>query len=399
MSGLSRVKLGDLLTELEAGFACSKSKLVEDGLPHLRPFNIGMAGQLDLRQLYCVPESEAPTSKRSLRGGDVLFNNTNSVELVGKCALIESDMEVGFSNNLTRLRVDATKLDAGFLVAYFMQRLQKGDFARICTRWVGQAAVNGTALRDLVIPLPPIEEQRRIVDLLNRAASIRRLAEAAQAKARDLIPALFVSMFGDPATNPKGWPLSTIGALLREKPNYGTMLKPSTDVKPWHSLRVANIQRGELSLADKKFVDLPAADERRHAVADGDLLMARAIGSLDHLGKCVVAFPGDQRWAFDSHLMRIRVDPERIRPEFVKYCFETPGGRRIFLQRVRQSNVQFNINVGELSSLEIPVPPMSLQRSFVESAAVAISQLDLAERAGRTAEALTQSMMADVFAA
>jgi type I restriction enzyme S subunit len=189
-----------------------------------------------------------------------------------------------------------------------------------------QPFIKPSDIKRRLVTLPPLDEQRRIVDLLNRASAIRRLAEAAQAKARALIPALFVDMFGDPATNPKGWPVSTIGALLREKPNYGTMLKPTLDVKPWHSLRVANIQRGELSLADKKFVDLPASDERRHAVTDGDLLMARAIGSLDHLGKCVVARPGEQRWAFDSHLMRIRVDPRRILPEFVKYCFETPGG-------------------------------------------------------------------------
>lgn len=117
--------------------------------------------------------------------------------------------------------------------------------------------ISKSNLKTIRVPLPPLDEQRRIVDLLNRASAIRRLAEAAQAKARDLIPALFAEMFGDPATNPKGWPVSSIGALLREKPNYGTMLKPSLEVLPWHSLRVANIQRGELSLADKKFVEPP----------------------------------------------------------------------------------------------------------------------------------------------
>ena len=62
-------------------------------------------------------------------------------------------------------------------------------------------------------PLPPLDEQRRIVDILNHAASIRRLREQAQAKAREIIPALFLDMFGDPATNPKGWKRRTLGEL------------------------------------------------------------------------------------------------------------------------------------------------------------------------------------------
>lgn len=57
------------------------------------------------------------------------------------------------------------------------------------------------------IPLPPLVEQQRIVDILDRAAAIQRLRRAAEEKAREIIPALFVDMFGDPATNPKGWPM------------------------------------------------------------------------------------------------------------------------------------------------------------------------------------------------
>lgn len=61
------------------------------------------------------------------------------------------------------------------------------------------------------IPVPPIEEQRRIVDILSRAEGIVRLRREAEKKAADLIPALFLDMFGDPATNPKGWPINFLG--------------------------------------------------------------------------------------------------------------------------------------------------------------------------------------------
>ena len=65
----------------------------------------------------------------------------------------------------------------------------------------------------LQIPLPPLDEQRRIVGLLDRAAEIRRSTDAARGRARAIIPALFLDTFGDPATNPKGWPVEPLGKL------------------------------------------------------------------------------------------------------------------------------------------------------------------------------------------
>ena len=59
--------------------------------------------------------------------------------------------------------------------------------------------------------VPPLPEQRRIVDLLSRAEGIVRLRREAEKKAAELIPALFLDMFGDPATNPKGWPVESLG--------------------------------------------------------------------------------------------------------------------------------------------------------------------------------------------
>jgi len=72
-ASMTVVSVGDLMLSDESGFACSKTKLVSEGLPHLRPFNITGDGSLDLTQLYRVPTSEAPASKRELLPGDVLF--------------------------------------------------------------------------------------------------------------------------------------------------------------------------------------------------------------------------------------------------------------------------------------------------------------------------------------
>jgi type I restriction enzyme S subunit len=67
------------------------------------------------------------------------------------------------------------------------------------------------------VPFPSLDEQRRIVDLLGRAAGIRRLREEALAKARAVGPALFLDMFGDPGANPKGWPVAPLGKVCLER--------------------------------------------------------------------------------------------------------------------------------------------------------------------------------------
>jgi type I restriction enzyme, S subunit len=150
------------------------------------------------------------------------------------------------------------------------------------------------------------------------------------------------------------------------------MIPPSKDELPWLSLRVANIQDWNLDLTDAKYIDLLPNDIARHSLIDGDLVMARAIASEEHLGKCVVANPGAAKWAFDSHLVRIRLDIRKASPIFVRDLFRSAGGRRIFLRSTRRTTVQFNVTTKEIRAMKIPVPPLSLQSEY----ATIVSDID-----------------------
>jgi type I restriction enzyme S subunit len=88
--------VGDFAEEIQPGFASGKHNKEGAGIPHIRPFNVDRQGQLDLSQIKSVaPDSDA----KRLQTGDVLFNNTNSPELVGKTAFIACAGDWGFSNN------------------------------------------------------------------------------------------------------------------------------------------------------------------------------------------------------------------------------------------------------------------------------------------------------------
>lgn len=246
------------------------------------------------------------------------------------------------------------------------------------------------------IPVPPLSEQHRIVDILSRAEGIVRLRRDAQQKAAELLPGIFIDMFGDPAINPKGWPIVTLGSLLAEPPTLGTMTKPSPTEGKWLDLRVANIQGGKLRLDDKKWVDLPREQIGRFALRAGDIVLARAIGSLDHLGKAVVVYP-DSDWTFDSHLMRVRLDGMRLLSEVFKGFLESKSGRDEFLKHTRQSAVQFNINGKELRAIQIFLPPIALQREYLAHTEGVQSILSQQSAATAKAEATFAALLAQVF--
>jgi type I restriction enzyme S subunit len=107
--------------------------------------------------------------------------------------------------------------------------------------------LNKEKVEGIEIPVPPLTEQRRIVDLLSRAEGIVRLRREAEKKAAELIPALFIDMFGDPATNPKGWAKASLGDLCIRITD-GTHQPPKFQESGIPFIFVANIVQGKLSL-------------------------------------------------------------------------------------------------------------------------------------------------------
>jgi type I restriction enzyme S subunit len=266
---------------------------------------------------------------------------------------------------------------------YLAHLLRSDDFLSYTTKHSTRTnipKVNRESLLNYEAVVPPLPEQRRIAAVLDRAEALRAMRRTALARLDELTQAIFLEMFGDPKTNPSGWPNVPMRELFSAPPIFGSMVPPDSEKRAWLSLRVGNIQDWKLDLTDSKYIDLPPESIERHTVKDGDLLIARAIASQEHLGKCVVAYPREERWAFDSHLMRVRFDATRTLPEFVRHLLMTPGGRSLFLGVTRKSTVQYNVNTKELSGLRIPVPPINLQQRFARRV-VAVEQLKSRHRA------------------
>jgi type I restriction enzyme S subunit len=166
--GWEWVKIGRVVEPPKSGFACSKKYEVTDGIPHLRPNNIGFNGELDLSKIVHIPKDMVDLEKYSLKKGDILFNNTNSKELVGRASLVEEELDYGFSNHITRLRVDKNMILPEWLVLFINYLWFKRYFLKICQKWIGQAGVNTKMLKSTNISLPSIEGQKKMIEDINK---------------------------------------------------------------------------------------------------------------------------------------------------------------------------------------------------------------------------------------
>ncbi len=219
-------------------------------------------------------------------------------------------------------------------------------------------------LGEFAVPLVAPSEQRRIVEILDQAEALRKLRAAADAKAERILPALFYKMFGDPATNPMVWPISKLGDPdITLEFRYGTSSKCEPEPQGLPVLRIPNVLKGEIDLADLKYADLSGAEVERLLLARGDLLFVRTNGNREYVGRCAV-FDLPKPFLFASYLIRARLNASKVDPWYVAAFLRSPVGRQHMSPVIRTTAGQSNISVEGLSNIEILVPPIEHQHRF-----------------------------------
>jgi type I restriction enzyme S subunit len=225
------------------------------------------------------------------------------------------------------------------------------------------------------IPLPPLAEQRRIAEVLDRAEALRAKRRAALAELDSLTQSLFLDLFGDPATNPKSWPIRVIRDLL-ESASYGTSEK-SGATGEFPVLRMNNISRtGEMDFTDLKFMDLEASQQDRYLVRTGDVLFNRT-NSVELVGKTGV-YREAKPVAYAGYLIRLRVTKEN-HPEYLSAFLNSAYSKAMLRAMCKSIIGMANINATEIQGMKIPAPPIALQQEFARRVG-AVEKLKQAQR-------------------
>jgi len=226
-------------------------------------------------------------------------------------------------------------------------------------------AVSDSQVLDQALPIPPLPEQRRIVDLLSRAEGIVRLRREAEKKASELIPALFLDMFGDPETNPKGWPEQRLGDIaavvsgVTKGRKFGD--KPTVEV-PY--LRVANVQAGHVDLSVVKTIEVLPQDVQQLALQSGDVVLTEG-GDFDKLGRGALWEHDIPNCIHQNHVFRVRLDKSIALPEFFVTYLQAGKAREYFIRCAKKTTNLASINMTQLRNLPVVLPALQAQQSFV----------------------------------
>ena len=357
------VRLGEVIKDAQAGFAVGERD--PKGVIQLRMNNVDTRGRLDWSEFIRVPATQEEISKYRLLPGDVVFNNTNSTDLVGKSAhLLGHDELVVYSNHFTRLRTVVERLDSGYLAAWLLHQWQARLFARLCNRWIGQSAFKADQLLALEIPLPPLPEQKHIAAILNeQMAAVERARAAAEArlKAAKALPSAYLrATFDSPEA--KAWPKKRLGELSLIGPDNG-VFKHRSDFG--HGVPIVNVSdlfpSLMVNLDRMERVQVSEDEVRRYGIAPGDLFFCRSSLKREGVGWCAYVGEVSSPAVFECHVMRIRLKQALACPAFVAHYWMHPAVRREVIGISRTATMT-TMNQDDLARVTIPLAPLGEQK-------------------------------------
>ena len=208
-----------------------------------------------------------------------------------------------------------------------------------------------------------------------------------------LIKSRFIEMFGDPVQNPMGWEKTELGNMCKEV-RYGTS-KPAIENGKYTYLRMNNITfEGELDLANTKTIDISDEELPKCSVQKGDILFNRT-NSIELCGKTCL-YKLDETMVIAGYIIRVRVN-EKLNPQYVSTFFNTKSIKKLLKEMAKGAVNQANINAQEMQSIQIPVPPITLQNEY-DSFVQQIDKSKFAvQKSLEKAEILYKSLMQEYF--
>jgi type I restriction enzyme S subunit len=346
------------------------------GVPVLRMNNITYSGAFDLAELKHVELPRNELERYSVRRGDLLFNRTNSQELVGKMGVWSRDEPYAFAGYLVRLRVKRERADPAFVAAWFNTPEMKALLRARAKPSINMSNINATEILNFPVIVPPLDDQRRIAEVLNRAEALRAKRRAALAQLDTLARALFLDRFGDPIQNPNGFPTRPLIDLVDpHRPiSYGILMPGPDQEKGVKYVRVVDMKAGGIEVSGlRKTSETISNAFRRSLLRRGDLLMSIR----GHVGRCAIVPPELDGANITQDTARLAV--QGASSIFVRECLSTGGFQRWMAKHTKGVAVR-GINLSDVKLMPIILPPREEQDTFARLVA-AVDRVKATHRA------------------
>jgi type I restriction enzyme S subunit len=316
---------------------------------------------------WCKCDARSVEDSRLL-AGDIVFARTGAT--TGKSFLIrDCPPDTVFASYLIRVRV-GNDADPRYVSHFFQTRDYWAQITK-GARGAAQPGVNATTLKAIHVPLPPVAEQKRIAEVMDRAEALRAKRRAALTQLDTLTQSMFLDLFGD--ADAKGWPMTTVAEIA--KPDNGSIRTGPFGSQLLHSefvdegvavLGIDNAVANEFRWGERRFISEAKYRElKRYTVRPGDVL----ITIMGTCGRCAVV-PDDVPLAINTkHLCCITLDRGKCVPVFLHaYFLRHPLARR-YLDQTAKGAIMSGLNMGIIEAMPIPIPPIELQHKFARQLA------------------------------
>jgi type I restriction enzyme, S subunit len=328
--------------------------------------------------------------------GDLVISKIRVAQ--GSLCVVPEELEhLAVSAEYPVYTVDPTKVSADFVRLVIRTAAFKHRVGRLRSGNTTKARIRPSEFEALNIPLPAADQQRALLDAYHAAVKKAEQLEAdtaltAQAIQRAFEDALgvapppplpdrptFIARFKEverwthegilralthtPTTSSK-WPivdLSNVG-----KVSYGLQKSPANrpgkHSRPY--LRVANVQRGVLDLAEMKYMDVPDEDMPKLRLMDGDVLLCEG-NSPDLVGRGAIWRNQIPDCIHQNHVLRVRVDQGKLLPDFLLAVINSSHGQGYFRAKAKRTTNLASINSTEVAGFPVPLPPLDVQESLL----------------------------------
>ncbi|BBU63212.1 hypothetical protein MSC49_31470 [Methylosinus sp. C49] len=323
-----------------------------------------------VRQIKDVPFKDAPSRARQLvKNGDILVSTVRP-NLNGIAKLDARHDGATASTGFCVLRPNTSAICPNYLFHWLKSPPFVAEMVRQSTG-ASYPAVSDRIIHSSLIPLPPLDEQRRIAAILDQADDQRRKRLEALGRISDLARANALALLGNPLTNPKEWRSDlTLGEVseIVSGVTKGRKLNGAA-VRSVPYLAVANVQDGSITLKNIKYIDATEDEIRRLRLRSDDLLLTEG-GDPDKLGRgSLWSNALLEECIHQNHVFRVRVKSNEILPAFLNWLIGSERGKRYFLNAAKQTTGIASINMTQLRAFPLLVPPLEVQNRFVEQTA------------------------------
>lgn len=345
MNNWKKIKIEEVCSFIN-GYAFDSNKYVQNGIQVIRITNVQKGYISDTDKKFYKEEKELERYK--LIEGDLLISLTGNV---GRVGVIKSENLPAYLNQ----RVSCVRIKNNNLLnkRFLFNFLNSDSFEKTCiknSKGIAQKNISTVWLREIKIPLPAMEEQKKIAARLDAVSDLLAKQKQLLSEQDNLIQSTFYDMFGDPIKNEKGWnskKLSELGSLKN-----GINFQKNDNESDLYCLGVADFKDNKYisDISALQKVPSKSVNLTEDLLKNGDIVFVRSNGNKALVGRCVAVYPNEEAVTFSGFCIRFRKSTTLIKTDYLLYFLKTPQARNALAGR--GANIQ-NLNQQILSRVNI----------------------------------------------